>query len=95
MKLTYSEIAGRQISTLAPQIKIGIREILEVIRQNPYCGKALQRDLAEFRSAPFKRYRIIYKVICKKKQIFIYLVEHREDIYENAARLLKETKNRQ
>jgi len=62
MKLTYSEMARNQIMKLPPIIEKGIRVLLEELQDEPYLGKALQRDLTGYRSVPFKRYRVIYKI---------------------------------
>ncbi len=94
MKLIYSEIAKNQIKKLPPQIKRGIREILESLKEDSYIGKALQRDLFGFRSLAFKRYRIIYKVLLEKKQILIYSIEHRQDIYDNLSKMIKRIRER-
>ncbi|MBU0506495.1 MAG: type II toxin-antitoxin system RelE/ParE family toxin [bacterium] len=47
---------------LPPIIEKGIRVLLEELQDEPYLGKALQRDLTGYRSVPFKRYRVIYKI---------------------------------
>ncbi|EKD51075.1 MAG: hypothetical protein ACD_62C00350G0003 [uncultured bacterium] len=94
MKLIYSAIAKDQITSLPPQTKGQIRALLEEIQDNPHHGKALRDDLTGFRSSAFHRYRIVYRIMKKSNEIWIYIVERRETVYENASRLLAEQKKR-
>jgi mRNA-degrading endonuclease RelE of RelBE toxin-antitoxin system len=49
---------------------------------NPYDGKELQDDLAEFGSYRIKRYRIVHAVHDEKKLLRIYTIGHRREIYD-------------
>ena len=82
MTLRYSQEAYRRLQSLAPEIKKGVKALLASLREDPYLGKPLQRELEEFRSLAYKRHRIIYKIAHEDKEIRIYLVGHRKTIYE-------------
>lgn len=90
MILIYSQESGEQIRILPPEIKKGIKQVIELLKQNPYSGKMLQKELMGFRSIAFKRYRIIYKILTEKNILRIYAVGARKNIYINFSRSLSE-----
>lgn len=80
VKLTPS--AGQALSKRHPAIKKQLKSILKELYQNPYLGKKLQNELSHFRSLKMKRYRAIYKIDDQKKEVIIYAIGHRRNIYE-------------
>jgi mRNA interferase RelE/StbE len=80
--LLYSETSRDQVRSIHPLIKPFIRERIEVLRENPYLGKNLQRELSGYYSLRVKRYRVIYKIKESDYKIEIHFVGHRKDIYE-------------
>ena len=82
MKLIFSEIAREKIRKLHPTIRRSIRACIETLRDNPYLGKALKKELEGYRSLVYNRYRIIYEVNEASKELFILTAGHREDVYE-------------
>ena len=81
-KLLYSETSRKQIKKLHPRLKHVIKSKIEQIREDPYKGKFLERELSGCLSFRTNRYRIIYKISEDKRTIQIYYVGHRKDIYE-------------
>ena len=81
-KLLYSETSRNQIKKLHPHLKPVIKSKIEQIREDPYTGKFLERELSGYLSLRAKRYRIIYKVLADEKVIQIHYVGYRKDIYE-------------
>ena len=81
-KLLYSETSRKQIKKLHPGLKHVIKSKIEQIREDPYKGKFLERELSGYLSFRTNRYRIIYKISEDKRVIEIYYVGHRKDIYE-------------
>ncbi len=81
-RLLYSESARNQIRELHPELKAIIRKRLKKLAQNPYLGKHLEKELAEYFSLRARRFRIIYMIKEKAKTIEIHYVGHRKDIYE-------------
>ena len=73
---------------LSPEIKDAVKAALKELAQNPNLGKELQEDLRGFRSYRIMRYRVIYKVDTLDKNIVIWAIGHRRDIYENLSDLL-------
>jgi len=52
------------------------------LKDNPFTGKALEKELSGYRSLSAKRFRIIYKILQKENAVQIHYVGHRKDIYE-------------
>lgn len=83
MTLSYSREAKERIRSLPPEIKRGIKEILDTLREDPYLGKPLRRELTGFWSARFRYYRIIYQWAPDQKIVKIFTVGRRERVYED------------
>ena len=81
-RLLYSETSRDQIKKLHPRLRSIIKSKLEEIREDPYLGKFLERELSGYLSLHAKRYRIIYRVLENEKVVQIHYVGHRKDIYE-------------
>lgn len=81
-RLLYSESARNQIKYLHPELKAIIRKRLKELAKNPYLGKHLERELANYFSLRARRFRIIYMVKESTKTIEVHYVGHRKDIYE-------------
>jgi len=89
-RLLYSETSRNQIKKLHPLLRPIIKSKIEEIRQEPYIGKFLEKELSGYFSLRAKRYRIIYKVLENEKVIQIHYVGHRKDIYELFGEQIKE-----
>ena len=81
-RLMYSETSRNQILKLHPEIKPIVRKRLELLNQEPFKGKRLERELAGLRSLRVKRFRIVYKIDDTAKIIEIHYIGHRRDVYE-------------
>ncbi len=81
-KLIYSETSRKQIKALHPTLRPVIKSRIEQIRDKPYSGKYLERELSGYLSLRVNRYRIIYKVKADIRLIEIHYVGRRKDIYE-------------
>ena len=87
-RLKVTDETASLLRKLHPEIKKHIRYALEMLIDDPYCGKALKDDLEGIRSLRIKRYRIIYRVVSKSKQIEIVAVGPRKNIYEETFRII-------
>ena len=81
-RLEYSETSRGQIRHLHPHIKSLVKNHIHTLRENPYSGKALEKELSGYHSLRTRRFRIIYKVDHDMKVIQIHYVGHRKDVYE-------------
>ncbi len=80
--LIYSQTSHDQVRSLHPDIKSLVKRKIQELKQNPFVGKALEKDLSGYRSFRAKRYRIIYKIVREENTVQIHYVGHRKDIYE-------------
>lgn len=71
--------------TLPPEVKKGVRRVLDTLQKNPYLGKPLTEELTGFRSVAFKRYRIIYRLNLQEQKVLLDFVGYRTDIYRKAS----------
>jgi len=81
-QLVYSETSRKQIGKLHPQIKPIVKSKIEKLRENPFSGKWLEKELSGYLSMPAKRFRVIYKIRHDDQTVEIHCVGHRKDIYE-------------
>jgi addiction module RelE/StbE family toxin len=77
-----SPCAAQAFSHLNPAIRKRLKTGLKELAGNPYAGKELQGDLAEFRNCRIKRYRIIYTVVTDENTLKVYAIGHRREIYD-------------
>jgi mRNA interferase RelE/StbE len=81
-QIIYSETSRDQIRSLHPQIKPIVKTQLQNLKEDPYRGKALERELSGYYSLSMRRFRAIYKVDHNNHVIQIHYVGHRKYIYE-------------
>jgi len=81
-RLLYSQTFGKKIRSLHPRIKPLVRKHIEGLKENPFLGKPLERELSCHYSLRAKKFRIIYDIDHEKHIIRIHYVGHRKDIYE-------------
>ena len=81
-QLLYSETSRKQIRKLHPQIKHLVKSKIERLRDNPFSGKWLEKELSGYLSMQAKRFRVIYRVKDDDQIVEIHYVGHRKDIYE-------------
>lgn len=86
--LRYSETSDKQIRSLHPQSKPLIRQHIEELKEYPFLGKPLERELAGFYSLRVNKFRIVYDIDHEKKLIRIHYVGYRKNIYELFRNLL-------
>jgi len=88
-RLIYSSTSGKQIRSLHPWIKPTIKKHIEDLKENPFAGKALERELSGYFSLRAKRFRVIYEIKDQEKIIQIHYVGYRKDIYQLFRELLE------
>ena len=83
------------IRGLHPLIKSQIKLALQTLLNDPHCSKSLKEDLQGLRSYRVKKYRIIYRVAHKEKELEIISIGPRRNIYEETFKIIsKEEKNK-
>lgn len=81
-RLLYSETSRDQIRSLHPQIKPIVKSRMQILKENPYVGKVLERELSGYYSLKTRRFRVIYEIDHQNHIVHIHYVGHRKDIYE-------------
>lgn len=89
-RLIYSKTSREQIRSLHPRLKMTVKRKLDELKENPFSGKPLEKELSGYYSLRGKRFRVIYKVVQKNKAVQIHYVGHRKDVYE----ILKESRGK-
>ena len=85
--IRMSDDVSAFIRTLHPILKKRVHAALHEIRTDPDSGKALQDDLAGYRSLRIGKFRIVYRRGARK-EIEIVAVGPRRTIYEETVRLI-------
>ena len=81
-QLLYSATSRKQIKKLHPQIKPIVKSRIEKLKENPFAGKYLEKELAGYLSVRARRFRVIYRIRDNDQTVEIHHVGHRKDIYE-------------
>lgn len=80
--LNISPRAQKRFKKFPKNYKKAVKEAIETIREEPFLGKPLSRELSGKFSYKVGTYRIIYKINQKDKFIEIITAGHRATIYE-------------
>ncbi len=80
-EVRISSRAEKQIKEIKKIYQTAILSALEELREDPYVGKPLSKDLAGRFSYKINVYRIIYKVNQRDKVVDIISAGHRSTIY--------------
>jgi mRNA interferase RelE/StbE len=80
--LLYSQTSLDQIRSLHPRIKPIVKAYVQQLKENPFLGKPLEKELSGYYSLRSKRFRIIYRIDHQNHTVQIYYVGHRKDVYE-------------
>lgn len=80
-KLHISAQARNKLKQISKRKRKAVVEALEEIKEDPYLGKPLKRELTERYSYKLGVYRIIYKVNEKDRVAEIITVGHRATVY--------------
>jgi len=89
-QIIYSETSRKIIRRLHPSIKPLIKQRIEGLREDPFLGKALERELTGYYSRRSKKYRVIYRLDHPGKTIQIHYLGYRKDIYDIFRKLIEE-----
>jgi len=80
--LLYLPQVKDDLRHFAPTIKSLVKNALEEISKNPRSGTPLVRELEGLWKYRTKRYRILYEIHSKKRQVLVYLIDQRKTVYD-------------
>ena len=78
------------IRSLHPDLKQLIKSAIRAITANPECGEPLKRELDGLRKYRVRRFRIVYAVDQKRRIIRLMAVGHRQFVYEELTKRLRQ-----
>lgn len=82
---------AERIQHLPPETKRLVRASLDALAQDPLLGKPLERELKGLWTYPARAFRIVYQILPQKREIRVYAVAPRKEVYKILrARLLKD-----
>ncbi len=81
-KIKLTARARKELKNLSKTHQLSIGQILEELKQEPFAGKPLARELMRRFSYKVGVYRIVYKVNKEDNIIYILTVGHRSTIYQ-------------
>lgn len=74
--------AKKELKNIKKIYEVAINFALEEIKEDPFAGKPLARELTGKYSYKIDTYRIVYKISKKDKKIYILTAGHRAKVYE-------------
>lgn len=80
-KIKLTSKATRQLKNLSKEQRISVGEILEDIKDNPFIGKPLERELTGKFSYRTGIYRILYKINQQDEVVAVLSARHRGVAY--------------
>ena len=87
-RVLYSRTSRNQIKALHPQVTPVAKKYVERLKENPFLGKSLEKELSGYYSLRSKRFRIIYTGDHDSHIVQAHYVGHRRDVYELFRELL-------
>ena len=87
-EVLYTAQARSAILALKPKEKLQIESAVLRISADPWIGKRLTQELAQFYSCRTGVYRIVYKVFKQEIRVVVFSVGHRKSVYDQLSRKL-------
>lgn len=82
MNVLLTPDAEKQLTKLPRVTHSRIFRKLDFLKENPFAGKPLERNLKGHYSLRAWPYRIIYTIIKPKQVILITAIQHRQGVYK-------------
>jgi mRNA interferase RelE/StbE len=80
-KIVFAPTAERQFLKLSKVVRIRVAQAIAKLANDPFIGKRLKAEFADYRSFRVGDYRVIYFVRKKLIQVEIIRVAHRREAY--------------
>jgi mRNA interferase RelE/StbE len=81
-KIIVAPEAKKGLKTIAKIYRKGIVEAIDSLKDDPYLGKPLTRELTGKYSHKIGVYRVIYKINENDKAVYVISAGHRATIYQ-------------
>ena len=80
--LVYTASAARAIGKFDPAVRRRLHAALQRLLEEPDRGKPLQLSLRGLRCWRTGDYRIVYRIVATRVEVFIVAIGHRRDVYD-------------
>lgn len=86
-KVMYTQRAVKQLAGLDPQIRLGIKQMEELLATRPEQGKPLRYNLKGYRRMRYIDWRVIYRIdyAIENGTVVIVAIAHRKEVYERSS----------
>lgn len=81
-QIKLTERAKKELRDIKKIYEVAIDSAIEELKENPFAGKPLTRNLNGKYSYRIDSYRIIYKISRADQKIYVLTAGHRGTIYE-------------
>lgn len=81
-QIIVAPVAKKDLKTIARIYRKGIAEAIDTLKDDPFSGKPLTRELTGRYSYKVGVYRVIYKINEKDKVVYVINAGHRATIYQ-------------
>lgn len=81
-KVKLTERGKKELKQISRQHQITLGYIFEELKENPFLGKPLARELTGKFSYKVSVFRIIYKISEKDKIVYVLTAGHRGKVYK-------------
>jgi mRNA interferase RelE/StbE len=79
---------------LPPELKRAIKQALRSLSADPFAGTPLIAELTGLWRIKVRRFRIVYQLDRKAREIRIFAIGHRREVYEEIADRLRRGRER-
>lgn len=74
--------AREELKNLSKAHQFSVGQIIEELKEDPFIGKPLTRELTRRYSYRIGVFRIVYKINKRDKIVYILIVGHRSTVYQ-------------
>lgn len=82
-RIKLTSRARRELKKLKKRNKEAVELAIEEIKENPFAGKPLERELTGKFSYKTGIFRIVYKILERDKIVLILTAGHRSTVYQH------------
>ena len=74
--------AQKGMKHLKKIFRTAVSELMKDLKEDPFCGKLLSRELADRYTYKIGVFRVIYVINREDKKVFVVTVGHRAKVYD-------------
>lgn len=82
--VVFSKKAKKDYDRLPAKDQIRVESVIELLEMDPFSGKKMQGDMAEYYTVRLWPYRILYTIERNIVTVTVVAIGHRKDVYRKA-----------